>query len=88
MIQARQCNLPVSVVMADIDYFKQVNDRYGHTSGDEVLKKVAGQLENNIRKKSGEWIARYGGEEFLIVLPNCAENQAYKITEKLRKSIE
>ncbi|TWH45473.1 GGDEF domain-containing protein [Sporomusa sp. KB1] len=85
---AKQHNQPFSIVMADIDYFKQINDQYGHLVGDEVLKLFATQLQNNIRTNNGDWIARYGGEEFLIVLNNCLESPAYKITEKFRKIIE
>lgn len=85
---ARQNSLPFSIVMTDIDYFKQVNDQYGHSVGDEVLKLFAAQLQNNIRQNNGDWVARYGGEEFLIVLINCPESPAYKIAEKLRKIIE
>lgn len=83
-----QRNLPFSVIMADIDYFKQINDHYGHPVGDEILKRFAAQLQNNIRSKDGDWVARYGGEEFLIVLSNCPEYQAYTMAEKLRKVIE
>lgn len=85
---AKQHNLPFSIIMADIDYFKQINDQHGHLVGDEVLKLFATQLQNNIRTSSGDWIARYGGEEFLIVLNNCPESTAYKVTEKFRKTIE
>jgi two-component system, cell cycle response regulator len=85
--QARQHNLPFSIVMTDIDYFKQFNDQFGHLVGDEVLKCFATYLQNNIRQCSGDWVARYGGEEFLIVLINCSKSQAYKISEKLRKII-
>lgn len=88
ILQAQQQDLPFSVIMADVDYFKQVNDQYGHTVGDEVLRCFAAQLQKNIRKNNGDWVARYGGEEFLIVLTNCLENQAYKVSEKLRKIIE
>ena len=85
---AKQHNLSFSIVMADIDYFKQINDQYGHLVGDEVLKSFATQLQNNIRTSNGDWIARYGGEEFLIVLSNCPESLAYKVTEKFRKIID
>ncbi|MBP2627023.1 MAG: diguanylate cyclase [Firmicutes bacterium] len=88
IVEAQQSNLPLSVVMTDIDYFKTINDQYGHSVGDEVLKCFATQLQNNIRQNSGDWLARYGGEEFLLVLTNCPEQQAYKISEKLRKIIE
>lgn len=88
MAHARLHKLPLSVVMTDIDYFKRVNDQYGHGIGDQILKTFATQLKQNIRQTSGDWVARYGGEEFLIFLANCPENQAYKITEKLRNHIE
>ncbi len=80
-------NQPISVILADIDYFKKVNDTYGHLAGDHVLKEFAHIANANIRK-SRDWIARYGGEEFLIVLLNADENAAYKVAEKVRKAIE
>ncbi len=86
--EARQQCEPFSIVMADIDWFKLINDRYGHGVGDEILKRFAAMIENNIRSESGDWVARYGGEEFLIFLDNCSEKCAYKITEKLRRIIE
>jgi two-component system, cell cycle response regulator len=85
---SQQHDLPFSVIMADIDYFKQINDQYGHSVGDEILKFFAAQLQNNIRQKNGDWVARYGGEEFLIVLINCPESPAYQAAEKFRKIIE
>ena len=88
IMRARQCKLPFSIIMTDIDWFKQVNDQYGHLVGDEVLKFFALQLQQNIRQHTGDWVARYGGEEFLIFLDNCTDDQAYKVTEKLRKIIE
>ena len=88
MAHARLHKRPLSIVMADIDFFKRVNDQCGHGVGDGVLKAFAAQLKKNIRQNSGDWVARYGGEEFLIILANCSENQAYKIAEKLRNNIE
>lgn len=88
IVQARQCNRPSSVMMIDIDFFKQVNDQFGHSVGDEVLQKIAVHLQKNIRQNSGDWVARYGGEEFLITLSNCSKQQAYEIAEKIRKIIE
>jgi len=87
MANARLQKLPLSIVMTDIDYFKRVNDQYGHGVGDEVLKAFAAQLKRKIRYTGGDWVARYGGEEFLIFLANCPEDQAYKIAEKIRNHI-
>ncbi|SEP08754.1 GGDEF domain-containing protein [Propionispora vibrioides] len=86
--RVRQNNRPFSLIMTDIDYFKQVNDRYGHAVGDEVLKFFALKLHEHVRHKQENWVARYGGEEFLLALSDCSEAQAYHITETLRKTIE
>jgi diguanylate cyclase (GGDEF)-like protein len=77
----------VSIIMADIDDFKVVNDTYGHLAGDMILRETAKVIENNIRS-STDWLARYGGEEFLIVLNNADKTVAYKVTEKIRKAVE
>lgn len=78
---------PISIIMADIDFFKNVNDEYGHITGDFVLKEFARVLTTNIRK-GGDWVARYGGEEFLIVLRNTDVHEATQIAERMRKNIE
>ncbi len=78
---------PLTVVMADIDRFKLVNDSYGHVAGDAVIKQFGNLLEENIPKDKG-WVGRYGGEEFLIVLSNTDKAEAENITEKLRAGIE
>lgn len=75
-----------SLVMVDIDFFKKVNDQYGHQIGDVVLKEVANVLSKNSRK--GDFVGRFGGEEFAILLPNCNEDNAFRYCEKLRKQIE
>lgn len=77
---------PLSIIIADIDFFKKVNDTYGHVAGDEVLKFLASLLQNSIRKT--DWVARYGGEEFLICLNNADDNLAYEIAERIRKKVE
>lgn len=77
----------ISVIMADIDLFKNVNDNYGHIVGDKVLKDFAKLIKESIRKDI-DWVGRYGGEEFLIVLNNTNTEDAYKISEKVRKLIE
>jgi diguanylate cyclase len=75
-----------SLVMIDIDFFKKVNDQYGHQTGDLVLKEVANTLTKSSRK--GDFVGRFGGEEFAILLPNCSEDNAFIYCEKLRKQIE
>lgn len=74
------------VILLDIDDFKQVNDRYGHIFGDEILKKFAQLLIKNIRQT--DKLGRWGGEEFLIVCPNTNIENLKKIAENLRQSIE
>lgn len=70
------------VIMADLDRFKVINDSYGHQFGDEVLKLFAQILRDNVRKS--DVVARFGGEEFLVLLPNCALEEACQIAEKVR----
>ena len=77
---------PLSVIMGDIDHFKDVNDKYGHLAGDEVLEKVAGIFISSIRKDI-DWTARYGGEEFLIVLPETPLKGALTVADKIRIKI-
>jgi diguanylate cyclase (GGDEF)-like protein len=75
-----------SVVLADIDFFKSINDSYGHTVGDTVLKGVANILLNNTG--GDDTVARFGGEEFCILLPNSNLQQAVEIAEKMRQHFE
>ena len=76
-----------SIIMADIDHFKLVNDNYGHLAGDQALKTVAETLAGCIKRES-DWIARYGGEEFLICIPGANLDFALKKAECMRKAIE
>lgn len=78
---------PLSVVMVDIDFFKKVNDLYGHLAGDYILKEFA-KIISKVIRKGQDWIARYGGEEFLIVLNNTDGHTAFYIAERMRRSIE
>lgn len=78
---------PLSIVMADLDYFKKINDTYGHLAGDYILKGFSRILINNIRQEK-DWVARFGGEEFLICLPNTNKTEAFIITERIRKAVE
>lgn len=75
-----------SALILDIDHFKQINDTYGHETGDQVLKTVAEVLEGNVR--TTDFVFRYGGEEFLALLPNTGLEGAQVIGEKLRAAVE
>lgn len=74
-------NFPISLILADVDYFKRYNDHYGHLKGDEVLKMVSHALQQVVRRPS-DLVARYGGEEFGIVLGNTQLDAAKQIAEK------
>ncbi|MBL4685456.1 MAG: sensor domain-containing diguanylate cyclase [Nannocystaceae bacterium] len=76
---------PVSVIMADIDRFKLINDTYGHAAGDEVLKHVTRLLSDVVR--TGDAVVRYGGEEFLLVLPSVGLQRARLIAERARATV-
>lgn len=79
-------NSSISLIMADIDFFKSVNDTYGHDCGDMVLVRISELLRNNLRSK--DIISRYGGEEFVIVLPDVDYSYSILIAENLRSVIE
>ncbi|MDA0147772.1 sensor domain-containing diguanylate cyclase [Vibrio sp. LaRot3] len=75
-----------SVVIFDIDHFKKINDNYGHTVGDEVIRKAAQELKKASR--ASDISGRYGGEEYTVILPGTCANQALYFAERLRKRIE
>jgi diguanylate cyclase (GGDEF)-like protein len=75
----------VSVLMIDIDRFKQTNDTYGHLAGDAVLREAAKRMKSAVRRYDS--VGRYGGEEFLIVLPGCAEDAAFIQAERVREAV-
>ena len=77
----------ISVVMIDLDYFKDINDTYGHVIGDKVLRDFASIVKEYIRRDSMDWIGRYGGEEFIFVLNNADERVAHDIAERIRRRI-
>ena len=88
-IEAIRCDkagIPLSLIVADLDYFKKINDTYGHPAGDAVLVKVASRLRSCIRPQ--EALGRYGGEEFLIVLPGASHKTAMAVAERMRATIE
>jgi diguanylate cyclase (GGDEF)-like protein len=82
-LRFRQC---LSVLLVDVDHFKELNDQYGHLEGDECLKKIAQQFAAHV-KRPGDMIARYGGDEFCVVLPATSQDGALEIAEKLRSAI-
>jgi diguanylate cyclase (GGDEF)-like protein len=73
----------MSLVLLDIDHFKQVNDQFGHLAGDAVLRELAGLLKARMRKE--ECLARYGGEEFALVLPETNRDNAILLAGRLRR---
>lgn len=77
----------LTLVMLDIDYFKNINDTLGHSAGDEVLKKVARHLANKIKLRNTDVIGRYGGEEFIVALPGASEEEVMQKLAELRESM-
>jgi diguanylate cyclase (GGDEF)-like protein len=84
--RARREREQLSILMLDIDYFKRVNDEYGHQVGDDALRRVANVLRE-VLYRTTDFVARYGGEEFAIILPNTKVAGAYIVAEKIRKMI-
>ncbi len=82
----RRHGRPLSMVVFDIDFFKSINDQYGHQAGDRVLVTVAEQLRRQIRES--DFFARYGGEEFVLLLPETRVEDAIALAEKLRHNVE
>lgn len=75
----------LSVIMCDVDHFKQINDTHGHQVGDDALRWFRERLQHEVR--SSDWLARYGGEEFMIVLPETCVANAAKLADKLRERL-
>jgi diguanylate cyclase (GGDEF)-like protein len=84
-LQAAHHDSPISLVVCDLDHFKQVNDRHGHDHGDAVLRDVAAELRSALR--SFDLIYRLGGEEFLVVLPGCELDEARSVAERIRERL-
>jgi two-component system cell cycle response regulator len=84
--RAHRYQRPLAVLMVDLDYFKQINDRFGHSAGDQVLVGFARKTRSLIR--ASDWFARFGGEEFVIVLPETPLDVATQVAEKLRRELE
>ncbi|MER2492466.1 sensor domain-containing diguanylate cyclase [Catenovulum sediminis] len=82
LVLAERKNLALSGVLLDIDWFKQVNDKHGHLTGDAVIRQAADLVRDNLRES--DLLCRWGGEEFLILLPDCNLQAAQKLAEKIR----
>lgn len=85
LARTRRYGTPLALVMMDLDHFKDMNDRFGHPAGDEVLRRVAATLERE--KRLGDVVARYGGEEFAAVLPHTDAGAAQAWAERVRQLI-
>jgi diguanylate cyclase (GGDEF)-like protein len=83
--RAERYQTPLALIMADLDNFKETNDRYGHVAGDIVLEETARRLRTSLRVSDS--IGRYGGEEFVIVAPGCTANAAALLAERFRLSV-
>ena len=84
--RAHRYQRPLAVLMVDLDHFKQINDRFGHSAGDQVLMGFARKTRGLIR--ACDWFARFGGEEFVIVLPETPLEVAGQVAEKVRSELE
>jgi diguanylate cyclase (GGDEF)-like protein len=85
--RALRTQQPLSLILLDIDFFKQYNDCYGHLQGDACLQQIAGALAR-LPLRSTDLFARYGGEEFAVLLPETALDKAIEVAERLRARIE
>lgn len=84
--RAVRADLPLAVLMVDIDHFKRINDTYGHLVGDRVLVKVARLVRSLLRE--GDVLLRYGGEEFMVILPGASCHDAKTLAQRLRHAVE
>ena len=85
IVTAKQRNEPLSLIMADVDHFKQFNDKFGHLTGDQVLRLVAVAMKHNV--KGQDIVARYGGEEFVIALPDTTLRSAAAVADQIRRAV-
>lgn len=82
---ANKRRAPLALIMLDIDYFKKINDQYGHLGGDEILRQLAKEIQGLLRQ--GDTLARFGGEEFIIIVPNTDQEGAYALAERIRMHV-
>jgi diguanylate cyclase (GGDEF)-like protein len=83
--RSRRQKHPISLIMADLDHFKRVNDTLGHQVGDEALKNFAAWVKGGVRRM--DLVGRYGGEEFVVLLVDCGPKRAVKVADKLRREV-
>jgi two-component system cell cycle response regulator len=83
--RGRRESKPVGVIMADVDYFKKINDVLGHDIGDVALLQIVSRITRKVR--TSDKVGRYGGDEIIIILPNCAQTEMKKVAERLRFSV-
>ncbi|MFY2559238.1 diguanylate cyclase [Corallococcus terminator] len=83
--RAQRYDDPLALILLDLDHFKQVNDRHGHTTGDGVLREVAATLQGSVRET--DLVARYGGEEFAVLLPRTHLTGALSVAERVRRDL-
>lgn len=84
--RSKRHKLPVSLALFDIDYFKKINDTYGHATGDVILKELGELISYNTR--NFDIVARYGGEEFALILPQTLQVEAFELMDRLRQKVE
>jgi diguanylate cyclase (GGDEF)-like protein len=84
--RSRRTSRPFTLLLADVDYFKSINDRYGHQAGDEVLKELVAKIATQLRKT--DVLARYGGEELILVLPDTNLDKGLALAERLRAHVD
>ena len=85
-MRSQRYQRPLSVAILDIDHFKNINDTYGHLTGDKILRELADYCKTNIRRT--DFIARWGGEEFIILLPETNINGSETVAKKLNETIK
>jgi diguanylate cyclase (GGDEF)-like protein len=83
---SKRYNVPLSLLMIDIDEFKTVNDRFGHPQGDLVLKEISAAIKNNVRES--DLVGRWGGDEFVVLLPRTGDQEAYQSAKRILNSVE
>ncbi len=83
---AKNYQRPLSIIVYDLDFFKKVNDTFGHNAGDIILKETASIVKSAIRKN--DILGRFGGEEFIIILPDTIKKTAYEFAERIRQKLE
>lgn len=84
--RSRRDSAPLSIILADLDQFKIVNDTFGHPAGDQVLRRIGAVFQRSVR--SYDWVGRYGGEEFLLILPGASFFDAHGRAEELREAVQ